>query len=186
MSARPDQALTIAMRLKVPSETIGYLIVQTDLLENGDVFENLLRNQGRFALFSENGTCLYAQEGCPAMLSFDELRRGKYEEPGLPDRRRRKIRRDPQADEGGRHPCRDALSGLSAAAGAGQQHFPGGGHRDADAAVDCRAFDRTVQLPFQAAESADEEDWRDDAGQSGGAVCAGGGERFERGHVPPE
>lgn len=75
MSARPDQALTIAMRLKVPSETIGYLIVQTDLLENGDVFENLLRNQGRFALFSENGTCLYAQEGCPETLSFDELMR---------------------------------------------------------------------------------------------------------------
>lgn len=75
MSARPDQALTIAMRLKVPSETIGYLIVQADLLENGDVFENLLRNQGRFALFSENGTCLYAQEGCPETLSFDELMR---------------------------------------------------------------------------------------------------------------
>ena len=75
MSARPDQALTIAMRLKVPSETIGYLIVQTDLLENGDVFENLLRNQGRFALFSENGTSLYAQEGCPETLSFDELMR---------------------------------------------------------------------------------------------------------------
>ena len=75
MSARPDQALTIAMRLKVPSETIGYLIVQTDLLENGDVFENLLRNQGRFALFSENGTCLYAHEGCPETLSFDELMR---------------------------------------------------------------------------------------------------------------
>ena len=49
--------------------------MQTDLLENGDVFENLLRNQGRFALFSENGTCLYAQEGCPETLSFDELMR---------------------------------------------------------------------------------------------------------------
>lgn len=75
MNARPDQALTIAMRLKAPSTTIGYLIVQTDSLESSDIFENTLSGEGRFALFAEDGSCLYAQDGCPEDLTLQDLKR---------------------------------------------------------------------------------------------------------------
>lgn len=74
LAAREEKAMTMVTCLRAPSATIGYLIVQTDILENSSVFENILSDDGCFALFSGDGTLLYAQEECPASLSLTELR----------------------------------------------------------------------------------------------------------------
>lgn len=74
LEARAEKAMTMVTCLRAPSATIGYLIVQTDNLENSSVFENILSDDGCFALFSGDGELLYAQEDCPTELSLAELR----------------------------------------------------------------------------------------------------------------